>query len=275
MAEWTGVVVALAASERTPLNSRLSVYLHPVAGRPLCWHALHALASVRPAPRSLVLLTTTDLAPEMFRDIHPEPLVVSPGDPRLPELFAGVASRVVVADGAAPGLTEDVQPLLAGDNPSVLMGGPRAVAALLPLAEARRVVGEAGSGHPWSDALGAGLPEVEVHGLPLVEDRAGLSRATARVRDRVVGALMEGGVTVLLPRTILVDMDVRVGRDSVIYPGVVLEGQTTIGEETVIGPGTRIVDSWVGSGVEMKGWNYISHTSIRNRAILEPYARRG
>jgi len=31
----------------------------------------------------------------------------------------------------------------------------------------------------------------------------------------------------------------------------VLEGQTTIGEETVIGPGCRIIDSWVGSGVEL------------------------
>ena len=53
------------------------------------------------------------------------------------------------------------------------------------------------------------------------------------------------------------------------------EGQTTVGEETVIGPGCRIIDSWVGSGVELKGWNYISRTSVRNRAILEPNARRG
>jgi bifunctional UDP-N-acetylglucosamine pyrophosphorylase/glucosamine-1-phosphate N-acetyltransferase len=86
---------------------------------------------------------------------------------------------------------------------------------------------------------------------------------------------MEGGVTFLLPQSVLVDVDVGIGRDTIIYPGVVLEGRTTIGAETVVGPCCRIVNSWVGSGVELKGFNYLSHTSIRNRAILEPHVRRG
>jgi bifunctional UDP-N-acetylglucosamine pyrophosphorylase / glucosamine-1-phosphate N-acetyltransferase len=74
---------------------------------------------------------------------------------------------------------------------------------------------------------------------------------------------------------VMVDVDVRIGRDTIVYPSVVLEGQTTIGDETVIGPGCRVIDSWIGSGVELKGWNYVAHTSVRNRAILEPYVRRG
>jgi bifunctional UDP-N-acetylglucosamine pyrophosphorylase/glucosamine-1-phosphate N-acetyltransferase len=86
---------------------------------------------------------------------------------------------------------------------------------------------------------------------------------------------MSAGVTFLLPASVLVDVDVRIGTDTTIYPGVVLEGDTTIGDETVIGPGCRIIDSWIGSGVELKGWNYVAHTSVRNRAILEPYVRRG
>jgi bifunctional N-acetylglucosamine-1-phosphate-uridyltransferase/glucosamine-1-phosphate-acetyltransferase GlmU-like protein len=109
----------------------------------------------------------------------------------------------------------------------------------------------------------------------VVRDRFELARAHRRVRDRLVRSLMDAGATFLLPDSAVVDVDVRIGRDSIIYPGVVLEGQTTIGEETVIGPGCRIIDSWVGSGVELKGWNYISNTSVRNRAILEPYVRRG
>ena len=72
-------------------------------------------------------------------------------------------------------------------------------------------------------------------------------------------------------------LDVFYGSSQILFAlGLsVLEGQTTVGEETVIGPGCRVIDSWVGSGVELKGWNYISHTSVRNRAILEPYTRRG
>jgi hypothetical protein len=112
-------------------------------------------------------------------------------------------------------------------------------------------------------------------GTFVVSTRAELARAHQRIRDDVVHALMRGGTTFLLPESVMVDVDVRIGRDTVVYPGVVIEGQTTIGDETVIGPGCRIVDSWVGSGVELKGWNYIAHTSVRNRAILEPHVRRG
>ncbi len=86
---------------------------------------------------------------------------------------------------------------------------------------------------------------------------------------------MAGGVTFLEPRSVLADVDVRIGPDTLVYPGVVLEGRTVIGSETVIGPGCRIIDSQVGSGVELKGWNYLVNTNIRNRAVLEPYVRRG
>jgi hypothetical protein len=139
----------------------------------------------------------------------------------------------------------------------------------------------------WADAVhlvdpfavGAGLLDahrrVPYTGSFVVRDREDLAEAHRRIRDEVVGALMRNGATFILPETVSVDVDVRIGRDTLVYPGVVLEGQTTIGEETVIGPGCRIVDAWVGSGVELKGWNYIAHTSVRNRAILEPYVRRG
>jgi len=109
----------------------------------------------------------------------------------------------------------------------------------------------------------------------IVQNRAQLAATSDRIRRQIVRGHMAAGVTFLLPETVLVDVDVRIGRDSILYPGVVLEGSTTVGDETVIGPGCRIIDSWVGSGVELRGWNYISHTSIRNRAILEPYVRRG
>ena len=57
--------------------------------------------------------------------------------------------------------------------------------------------------------------------------------------------------------------------------GTVIEGATDIGSECVIGPYSRIVESRIGRGAELKGWNYVARTTIRNRAILEPYVRRG
>ena len=94
-------------------------------------------------------------------------------------------------------------------------------------------------------------------------------RPLENVRSRVVLGHMRAGVTFLLPDSVLIDVDVRIGSDTTIYPGVVLEGQTTIGGETVLGPGVRVIDSWIGSGVEMKGWNYVAHTSVRNDVSSE------
>ena len=54
-----------------------------------------------------------------------------------------------------------------------------------------------------------------------------------------------------------------------------LEGATEIGAECVIGPFSRLVEATVGRGVELRGWNYVAHTSVRNHAVLEPYVRRG
>jgi bifunctional N-acetylglucosamine-1-phosphate-uridyltransferase/glucosamine-1-phosphate-acetyltransferase GlmU-like protein len=109
----------------------------------------------------------------------------------------------------------------------------------------------------------------------VVRSSQDLARFQQRIRDQLIAVLMENGATFLLPETVMVDVDVSIGPDTVVYPGVVLEGKTTLGVATVIGPGCRLIDSGVGSGVEMKGWNYVAHTEVRHRAILEPYVRRG
>jgi len=82
-------------------------------------------------------------------------------------------------------------------------------------------------------------------------------------------------VSFVLPATTWVDADVTIGADTVIYPGAVIEGQTHIGKECVIGPYSRIVNASIGRGVELRGWNYITQTTIRNQAVLEAYVRRG
>jgi NDP-sugar pyrophosphorylase family protein len=108
-----------------------------------------------------------------------------------------------------------------------------------------------------------------------VIDRHTLSDAAVAMRDRLVRMHEAAGVSFVLPDTTWIDADVRIEPDTVIYPGAVLEGHTAIGSECVIGPYTRIVDSTIGRGVELKGWNYVARTSIRNHAVLEPYVRRG
>lgn len=190
-------------------------------------------------------------------------------------LLRAVDGEVLVVDAAAVVPGERLADVAAESGPRLLLDGDGTpVAARLAPARAALLIRDGGRLAP----LVAEVPPEGCMGDPsavVVHDRAALARAVAAVRDRLVRAHMAAGVTFLLPDSVLVDVDVRVGRDTIVYPGVVLEGTTEVGEETVIGPGCRLVDAWIGSGVELKGWNYVSHASIRNRAILEPHVRRG
>ena len=40
-----------------------------------------------------------------------------------------------------------------------------------------------------------------------------------------------------------ISIDAEIGRDTIIHPGVVIEGKTVIGEDCVIGPNSQINDS--------------------------------
>ncbi len=215
----------------------------------------------------------SDLSEELF-DGLPAPVRVQPPGGELSGP-GGEAERVVLAHGAAYLDPEAVRRLLVSSADAWIAGGKDAVAAV--------AVKGAAAGEVLRDPLllstphgvAEGRERVNGGGTVVVRNRKDLSLAHRRIRDHLVTALMEAGVTFLLPESVVVDVDVRIGRDSIIYPGVVLEGQTTVGEETVVGPGCRVINSWIGSGVEMKGWNYVANTSVRNRAILEPYVRRG
>lgn len=285
MLAWAALALALRTPEQDALHSRLSTYLHPLAGRSLVWHILNSIAALRPAPSGIVLLTREAADRAMIGELSVEPVAVegaawwNAARSRIP----AQAENILLVDAAAPLLSTSLARLIAGPTGRVLIGeegAPLAVWIARAELEARAAALDdvASTDYPAPMAqLAAGLEPIEAvstEGI-LVRDRARLARAIAVVRDRNVANLTAAGVTFLLPQSVLVDVDVRIGVDTIIYPGVVLEGQTTIGAETVIGPGCRIIDSWIGSGVELKGWNYISGANIRNRAVLEPYVRRG
>lgn len=276
MAPWTGVVLALTEPGSDHLGSRLSTYLHPLAGRPLAWHAVQAVASLGAA--RVLVAAVPELGPEVFADIPGEVRVLDAGAADLRwALPAAVrdGGRVLAVDAAAPTAGEALRRLLESPGDALLEGfDGEVLAAWLGEAGAAALDAAGGDLLALDQALSDPLHLRDEEGF-VVHSRDALARASACIRDRVVRRLMESGVTFLLPETTLVDVDVLIGRDTVVYPGVVLEGQTVVGEETVIGPACRVISTRIGRGVELKGFNYLSHTSIRNHAVLEPYVRRG
>jgi bifunctional UDP-N-acetylglucosamine pyrophosphorylase/glucosamine-1-phosphate N-acetyltransferase len=79
-----------------------------------------------------------------------------------------------------------------------------------------------------------------------VNDRVQLAEAERVMNARIVRAHQLAGVTIRDPQTTWIDVDVTIGRDSEILAGSQLRGATTIGENAVVGPDTRLTDCEVG-----------------------------
>ena len=83
-------------------------------------------------------------------------------------------------------------------------------------------------------------------------NRVQLAELAALARDRINERLMLDGVTMLDPATTWVGPDVTVGRDTVLLPMTMLWGSTSVGEECVLGPNTRLTDCTVADHVTLE-----------------------
>ena len=83
-----------------------------------------------------------------------------------------------------------------------------------------------------------------------INSRSELAEVSRIVRQHKNSELMAAGVTIEDPATTYIDRDVAIGADTIIHPGVSLEGRTTIGAGCEIHSGVRIVDSQIGDRVD-------------------------
>jgi len=112
---------------------------------------------------------------------------------------------------------------------------------------------------------------VDTGGLMGPNSRAELAALAALLRRRIAEAHMAAGVTIEDPGTTFIDVGVRIGRDSVIRPMTLLEGETRIGAGCVVGPGTRVVDSRVADGAVVEH-SVVKGSRIGRGATVGPFA---
>ncbi|MGV0604470.1 bifunctional UDP-N-acetylglucosamine diphosphorylase/glucosamine-1-phosphate N-acetyltransferase GlmU [Mycolicibacterium sp. XJ1904] len=79
-----------------------------------------------------------------------------------------------------------------------------------------------------------------------VNDRVQLAELGAELNRRIVANHQRAGVTVVDPATTWIDVDVTIGRDTVVKPGTQLLGDTRIGGRCEVGPDTTLADVTVG-----------------------------
>jgi bifunctional UDP-N-acetylglucosamine pyrophosphorylase/glucosamine-1-phosphate N-acetyltransferase len=104
-----------------------------------------------------------------------------------------------------------------------------------------------------------------------VNDRRQLAAVAAIQRRRILDALMESGVTILDPASTYIEDTVSIGPDTLIYPQVVIEGDTEIGAECVVGAGSQIVACRLGDRVRLKAYCVLTESTVEDEAELGPF----
>jgi bifunctional UDP-N-acetylglucosamine pyrophosphorylase / glucosamine-1-phosphate N-acetyltransferase len=102
--------------------------------------------------------------------------------------------------------------------------------------------------------------------------RADLAAVDAVFRRRKRVAIMDAGVTIELPETVLIDPEVVVGADTRIEPGVQLLGNTRIGLGCTIRTGSVLSDAVLEDNVLVKPYTIISASRLSRGTQAGPFA---
>lgn len=104
-----------------------------------------------------------------------------------------------------------------------------------------------------------------------INNKLQLSNAIAVMRDRINTRLMLDGVTITDPASTYIGSDVKIERDTIIYPGCMIEGNTQIGKSCIIGPNTKITSSKIDDCVTILN-SVLDRAEIKGYSSVGPFA---
>ena len=104
-----------------------------------------------------------------------------------------------------------------------------------------------------------------------VNNRVQLAQANRIMRERINERHMLNGVTIISTENTYIYDDVKIGMDTIIYPGCVLEGNTVIGEGCSIGPDTRLTDMRLADNVAVQ-YTVAMESEIGSGTKVGPFA---
>lgn len=106
-----------------------------------------------------------------------------------------------------------------------------------------------------------------------VNSREHLAFVEHVMRGRIRSHWLAEGVTMLDPNTTFIDDNVEIGQDTVLYPGVTIEGTTKIGCATTIRSHSRLTNSVVGDDVVIEDSSILDGAVVDEGATIGPFAR--
>ena len=81
---------------------------------------------------------------------------------------------------------------------------------------------------------------------------------------------MDNGVTLIDPDNTYISLDVEIGKDTIIYPGTNIQGETIIGENCIIGPNSTIISSSIGNNTTIET-SKVDRSSVGNNCKIGPF----
>jgi bifunctional UDP-N-acetylglucosamine pyrophosphorylase/glucosamine-1-phosphate N-acetyltransferase len=295
------LALVLAAGEGTRFQSDKNKVLHPILGKSMLRLVLDSVLALKPEKLFLVVGHQKQAVIEEAASLAVEPVQQKV---LLGEAYAGLAARSVLRD------FEDEDLLILGANLPLVR--PSALKSMLAFHRKYRnsatwldsileapdgfifkiedllwALAKALSGSPKGpsgfkaviEVLARTGKKVEAYKVPDSEDffpvrtRRDLSRAFGVLRERKMQDLAGQGVTIYDPSSTWIDLDVRIGRDSSIYPAVTIEGRTNIGRRCTIYPAVHIINSQIGSRVRIYGSSVLDGATVEEDVQVGPFAR--
>lgn len=131
------------------------------------------------------------------------------------------------------------------------------------LTDVMEILGREGKTAAW---------QLSDHRLALgVNTREELAEAARLMREAINRDLMLSGVTLVDPLTAYVDAGVAIGEDTILYPNTAVQGVSRIGRGCLLGPNTRILDSFLEEGVVVRE-SVVTGSRVRRGEHIGPYA---
>ncbi len=113
------------------------------------------------------------------------------------------------------------------------------------------------------------LDSIETTG---VNTRVHLATVEREMRRRICERHLLAGVTILDPERVLIEEEVHIDQDTTIYPGVILEGRTRIGQGCTIRENSRLTNSVLGQGVLIQDSCVLQDSEVGDEGIVGPFA---
>lgn len=111
------------------------------------------------------------------------------------------------------------------------------------------------------------------HEVEGVNDRRQLADMEKLIcRGTVERLMLESGVTFIDPKAAYISARAMIGRETVIYPNVTIEGKSVIGEGCTLRPGSRITNSRIGNSVEIRDNCFIIDSTVGDNCTVGPMA---